>query len=88
MARPRKQTIHKIFIPNRGEIAVRILKSCKELGIATVAGYSEPDRPSLHVQLADEAVCLGPAPPLESYLNIDAIIAAVKETECDADPSK
>ena len=84
MDRSRKQTIQKVFIPNRGEIAVRILKTCRELGIATVAGYSEVDRRSLHVQLADEAVCLGPAAPLESYLNIDAIIAAVKETKCDA----
>jgi len=84
MARSRQKSIQKIFIANRGEIAVRIIKSCRELGIATVAGYSEADRRSLHVQLADEAVCLGPASPLESYLNIEAIIGAAKETHCDA----
>jgi len=79
-----KHKIARVFIPNRGEIAVRIMRACKELGIAVVCGYSEVDQNSLHVQLADEAVCLGPAPARESYLNIDAILRAVEQTGCDA----
>ncbi|MCU0645801.1 MAG: acetyl-CoA carboxylase biotin carboxylase subunit, partial [bacterium] len=63
----------KILIANRGEIAVRVIKACQELGIKTVAVYSEADRTALHVQLADEAVLLGAPPPLESYLNINKI---------------
>ncbi|MFM7576416.1 MAG: biotin carboxylase N-terminal domain-containing protein, partial [Microcystaceae cyanobacterium] len=66
----------KILIANRGEIALRILHSCEELGIATVAVHSTIDRPSLHVQLADESVCIGPPPSGKSYLNIPNIIAA------------
>ena len=66
----------KILIANRGEIALRILHSCQELGIATVAVHSTTDRQSLHVQLADESVCIGPAPSTQSYLNIPNIIAA------------
>jgi acetyl-CoA carboxylase biotin carboxylase subunit len=79
-----KKAITKIFVPNRGEIAVRIIHACWELDIPVVAGFSEADRSSLHVQLADEAVCIGPASPVESYLNMDAIIAAAQETHCDA----
>lgn len=74
----------KILIANRSEIACRIIRACKEMGIKTVAVYSEVDAQSLHVQLADEAVLIGPAPANESYLNQDAIIKAAKETECDA----
>jgi len=74
----------KILIANRGEVAVRIIRACKELGIRTVAIYSEADRDSLHVQLADEAVCVGPGPSSESYLNIPRIIAAVEITDAEA----
>jgi len=74
----------KILISNRGEIAVRIIRACKEMGIRTVAVYSEADVDSLHVRLADEAVCIGPAPPSESYLNIPAIISAAEITDVDA----
>jgi len=74
----------KILIANRGEIALRIIRACKELGIRTVAVYSEPDHESLHVRLADEAVCIGPASPTSSYLNIPAIISAAEITDVDA----
>ncbi len=74
----------KILIANRGEIALRIIRACKELGIRTVAVYSEPDRESLHVRLADEAVCVGPASSTLSYLNIPAIISAAEITDVDA----
>ena len=66
----------KVLVANRGEIAVRIIRSLQELGIQTVAIYSTADRDSLHVQLADEAVCVGPAQPQNSYLNMQNIIAA------------
>lgn len=62
----------KILIANRGEIAVRIIRACRELGIRTVAVYSTADRSSLHAQIADEAVCIGPADSSKSYLNIEA----------------
>jgi acetyl-CoA carboxylase biotin carboxylase subunit len=75
---------NKILIANRGEIAVRIIRACRELGIGSVAVYSTIDRKSLHVQAADEAVCIGPAPPQESYLNVDAIIDAVRQTGAEA----
>ncbi len=73
--------IDKIVIANRGEIALRILRACKELGIKTVAVHSEPDRDLKHVLLADESVCIGPAPSNESYLNVPAIISAAEVTD-------
>jgi acetyl-CoA carboxylase biotin carboxylase subunit len=76
--------MNKILVANRGEIAVRVIRACKELGVPVVAAYSEADRKALHVQLADEAVCIGPPPALESYLNIDAIVDAARTTGCDA----
>lgn len=76
--------IKKILIANRGEIAIRVMRSCKEMGIKTVAVYSEADRTSRHVFYADEAVCIGPAPSKESYLVIDNIIAAAKQFGADA----
>ena len=74
----------KILIANRGEIAVRIIAACRELGIATVAVHSEADRECLHVKLADESVCIGPAPAAQSYLNIPAIISAAEVTDAVA----
>ncbi|HUM02088.1 MAG TPA: acetyl-CoA carboxylase biotin carboxylase subunit [Thermoanaerobaculia bacterium] len=74
----------KILIANRGEIALRIIAACKELGVATVAVHSEPDRDALHVQAADESVCIGPAAPAGSYLNIASIVAAAEITGADA----
>lgn len=76
--------IEKILIANRGEIALRIIRACKELGIKTVAVYSEADATSLHVRFADEAVCIGPASSAKSYLNIPSIIAAAEVTNADA----
>ena len=76
--------IKKILVANRGEIAVRIIRACKELGIETVAVYSEADRDSLHVELADEAYCIGPAPSTESYLNIPNILSVATSTGVDA----
>lgn len=74
----------KILIANRGEIALRVIRTCKEMGIATVAVYSTADRDSLHVRFADEAVCIGPPPSSESYLKIPNIIAAAEITNADA----
>ncbi len=74
----------KILIANRGEIALRVIDACKELGIATVAVYSEADRNALHVRFADEAVCIGPAQSSESYLNIPHVISAAEITNVDA----
>ncbi len=74
----------KILIANRGEIALRIIRTCREMGIKTVAVYSEADRDSLHVKFADEAICIGPPPARESYLNIPRIIAAAELTNADA----
>ncbi len=78
------QTFKKILIANRGEIALRIIRTCKEMGIQTVAVYSTADRESLHVRFADEAVCIGPPSSAESYLSIPKIMAAVEITNADA----
>jgi propionyl-CoA carboxylase alpha chain len=75
--------VKKILIANRGEIAVRVIKTCREMGISSVAIYSEADRDSKHVQLADEAVCIGPAPSSESYLKGDQIISICQELDID-----
>ena len=74
----------KILIANRGEIAMRILRTCKEMGIKTVAVYSTADKDSLHVRFADEAVCIGPPMSKDSYLKISNIIAAAEITNADA----
>ncbi|HEX8696465.1 MAG TPA: acetyl-CoA carboxylase biotin carboxylase subunit [Longimicrobium sp.] len=74
----------KVLIANRGEIALRVIRACRELGIRTVAVYSEADRESLHVRFADEDVCIGPPPARESYLNIPRILAAAEITGADA----
>src|SRR5471030_1026530 len=76
--------IQKILIANRGEIALRVIRACRELGIKTIAVYSEADEQSLHVQLADEAICIGPAPSKESYLRPERIIAAAEISDVDA----
>lgn len=76
--------IKKILIANRGEIAVRIIRTCKEMGIRTVAVYSTADKEALHVQLAHEAVCIGKPRPADSYLNMNAILQAACSTGCDA----
>src|SRR5512141_983753 len=76
--------INKILIANRGEIAIRIMRACKELGIQTVAVYSDADRNALHVQHADEAIYIGAASPKESYLNADVIIRAALDSKADA----
>ena len=75
---------NKILIANRGEIAVRIIKACREMDISTVAVFSEADRTSLHVFSADEALCIGPAPAIDSYLDIDRILEAAKKTGAEA----
>lgn len=74
----------KILIANRGEIALRILRACKELGIATVAVHSTADANAMHVRLADESVCIGPPPSKDSYLNVPALLAACEITGADA----
>src|ERR1700730_10090933 len=74
----------KILIANRGEIAVRVIRACREMGIATVAVYSEADRGALHVRVADEAYPIGPAPSRESYLVIEKIIGVARYAGCDA----
>ena len=74
----------KILIANRGEIAVRIIRACKEWGIATVAVYSNVDKDSMHVRLADESICIGSHQPTSSYLNIPAIMSAIELTNTEA----
>src|SRR6202034_2532304 len=76
----------KILVANRGEIAVRIIRACKELNVKTVAVYSEADVNSMHVQLADEAICIGKAAASESYLRIDRIVSAAEIADVDAIP--
>ena len=70
--------MYRCLIANRGEIAVRIIRACRELGIETVAIYAKGDEASLHVSLADQAICIGEANPLDSYLNIERIIGAAE----------
>src|SRR5689334_17618416 len=77
-------TFRRILIANRGEIAVRIIRTCRAMGIETVAVYSDFDRNALHTRLADLAVRIGPAPPRDSYLNVEAILDAAKRTAADA----
>src|SRR3954471_24984606 len=74
----------KILIANRGEIALRVICACKELGVRTVAAYSEADRNSLHVRFADEAICIGPPRSADSYLNIPGVMSAAESANVDA----
>ena len=76
--------INKVLIANRGEIAVRIIRACKEMGIKTVAVYSEIDKDAMHTKIADEAVCIGPAESKKSYLNVTNILEAACCTGADA----
>jgi acetyl-CoA carboxylase biotin carboxylase subunit len=80
----KKGMFKKILIANRGEIALRIIRTCREMGIKTVSVYSTADRESLHVRFADEAVCIGPPPGRESYLSMPKIMAAAEITGADA----
>src|ERR1700693_5894666 len=81
---PVLKNIHSILIANRGEIAVRVIRTCRAMGIETVAVYSDFDSDALHVRLADQSVRIGPPAPRESYLNIAAIVDAAKRTRADA----
>ncbi|XP_072513608.1 propionyl-CoA carboxylase alpha chain, mitochondrial [Salminus brasiliensis] len=81
---PHEKTFDKILIANRGEIACRVIKTCKKMGIKTVAVHSDVDSSSVHVKMADEAVCVGPAPTSKSYLNMDAIMEAIRQTGAQA----
>ena len=75
--------LEKVLIANRGEIALRVLRACKELGVKTVAVHSTADRELKHVRLADEAVCIGPPPSGQSYINVPAIISVAELTNSD-----
>ena len=76
--------MRKVLVANRGEIAVRVMRACRELGLATVAVYSTADEDALHVRHADEAVCIGPPHARESYLNVRALLEAARQTDADA----
>jgi len=78
----------KILIANRGEIAIRVIRACKELDIKTVAVYSTADRDSLHVKYADEGICIGPPQTAKSYLNISSIISAAEITDSGSNPPR
>lgn len=75
--------LRRVLIANRGEIALRILRACREAGVETVAAYSQADRDAIHVQLAGQSVCVGPARARDSYLNQDALLTAALATGCD-----
>ena len=79
-----RRLFKKVLIANRGEIAVRVIRACRELGIATAAVYSEADQDSLHVKLADEAYCIGPAPSRDSYLNMTNLMSTATLIGADA----
>nr|KAF6369987.1 propionyl-CoA carboxylase subunit alpha [Myotis myotis] len=79
-----EKTFDKILVANRGEIACRVIKTCKKMGIKTVAIHSDVDTSSVHVKMADEAVCVGPAPTSKSYLNMEAILEAIRKTKAQA----
>ncbi|XP_021500105.1 propionyl-CoA carboxylase alpha chain, mitochondrial isoform X1 [Meriones unguiculatus] len=81
---PKEKTFDKILIANRGEIACRVIKTCRKMGIKTVAIHSDVDASSVHVKMADEAVCVGPAPSSKSYLNMDAVMEAIRKTRAQA----
>uniref|UniRef100_A0A7M4FIB3 Propionyl-CoA carboxylase alpha chain, mitochondrial n=1 Tax=Crocodylus porosus TaxID=8502 RepID=A0A7M4FIB3_CROPO len=81
---PNEKTFEKLLIANRGEIACRVIKTCKKMGIKTVAVHSDVDSSAVHVKMADEAVCVGPAPTSKSYLNMDAIMEVIKKTRAQA----
>jgi len=81
---PNETKFNKILIANRGEIACRVIKTCKAMGIKSVAVFSDADYNSLHVKMADEAYCIGPAPSIKSYLSIDAIMEVIKKSKTEA----